>query len=68
MHLDIETPYVAVDDFKGNRLAAVLDQDTDNFKRQWAGINASLKGAQTLANYQESRIRHFHDTLDRYLA
>lgn len=65
--LDIDEPYVSVDAFAGNRLAAVLDQDTDNFKRQWAGINASLKGKQTLANYQESRIRHFHNALDRYL-
>ena len=67
VHLDIDEPYVSVEDFKGNRLAAVLDQDTDNFKRQWAGINASLKGKQTLANYQESRIRHFHRALDAYL-
>ena len=29
VELDIETPYVAVEAFKGNRLAAVLDQDTD---------------------------------------
>ena len=68
VYLDEETPYVSVDAFNGNRLAAVLDQDTDNFKRQWAGINASLKGKQTLANYQEARIRHFHQTLDSYLA
>ena len=66
--LGIDEPYVSLDSFKTNRLSAVLDQDTDNFKRQWAGMKASLKGAQTLANYQEGRIRHFHDTLDRYLS
>ena len=65
--LDIDEPYVSLDSFKANRLSHVLDQDTDNFKRQWAGIKASLKGTQTLANYQEARIRHFHNTLDRYL-
>ena len=68
VRLDIDEPYVSVAAFAGNRLAMVLDQDTDNFKRQWAGIKASIKGKQTLANYQESRIRHFHNTLDRYLA
>ena len=40
---------------------------TENFYRQRAGMKASLKGAQTLANYQESRIRHLHATLDWYL-
>lgn len=28
---------------------------------------ASDKGAQTLSLYQESRIRHRHDTIDKYL-
>jgi phenylpropionate dioxygenase-like ring-hydroxylating dioxygenase large terminal subunit len=66
--LAIDEPYVSLDSFKTNRLSAVLDQDTDNFKRQWAGVKASLKGTQTLGNYQEARIRHFHHTLDQYLS
>ncbi len=65
--LGIDEPYVSVESFKTNRLSFVLDQDTANFKRQWAGIKASQKGAQTLGNYQEARIRHFHRTLDSYL-
>ncbi len=65
--LEIDKPYVSVPGFKENRLSYVLDQDTDNFKRQWAGMRASQKGAQTLGNYQEARIRHFHNTLDTYL-
>ena len=48
-------------------LARVLDQDTENCHRQWAGMNASLKAGQTLGNYQEARIRNFHNTLDDYL-
>ncbi len=67
VRLGIDEPYVSVPGFKENRLSYVLDQDTDNFKRQWAGIKASAKGAQTLGNYQEARIRHFHNTLDTYL-
>ena len=66
-HLGIEEPYVSLNSFKTNRLSYVLDQDTENFQRQWAGIKASLKGGQTLGNYQEARIRHFHNTLEGYL-
>ena len=51
----------------GFDFAHVFDQDVENFYRQWAGIKASAKGAQTLASYQESRIRHLHQTLDEYL-
>jgi phenylpropionate dioxygenase-like ring-hydroxylating dioxygenase large terminal subunit len=45
----------------------VADQDTDNLKRIQKGLRASKKGV-TLARYQESRIRHFHETLDAYMA
>ncbi len=46
----------------------VADQDTDNLKRIQRGIRASKKPGVTLARYQESRIRHFHETLDAYMA
>jgi hypothetical protein len=49
-------------------LAAIYDQDTRNLGRQRAGVKAARKGGQTLGNYQEVRIRHFHQTLDAYLA
>ncbi len=48
-------------------LGHVFDQDTDNLAAQYRGFQASRKPGQTLGNYQESRIRHFHQTLDRYL-
>ena len=31
------------------------------------GMIASKKGAVSLASYQESRIRHLHQTIDKYL-
>jgi phenylpropionate dioxygenase-like ring-hydroxylating dioxygenase large terminal subunit len=62
--LGIDDSYSTVPGFF---LAMVLDQDTDNFKRQTAGIKASLKGAQTLGNYQESRVRKLHMTVDEYM-
>jgi phenylpropionate dioxygenase-like ring-hydroxylating dioxygenase large terminal subunit len=46
----------------------VLDQDTPNMPRIQKGLMASAKQAVSLANYQEVRIRAFHETLDRYLA
>ena len=49
-------------------LAHVYDQDTANLRAQQQGFNASKKRGETLGNYQEARIRHFHRTLDRYLA
>jgi len=48
-------------------LGATFDQDTNNLIRQYRGFQASKKKGQTLGNYQESRIRHLHQTIDRYL-
>jgi phenylpropionate dioxygenase-like ring-hydroxylating dioxygenase large terminal subunit len=47
--------------------AITLDQDTGNLRAQHEGMLASVKGAETLSIYQESRIRAFHDTLEKYL-
>lgn len=48
--------------------ARVADQDTDNLKRIQKGLRATKKPGVTLARYQESRIRHYHETLDAYMA
>jgi phenylpropionate dioxygenase-like ring-hydroxylating dioxygenase large terminal subunit len=48
--------------------AMVADQDTDNLMRIQKGLRTSRKPGVTLARYQESRIRHFHETLDAYMA
>jgi phenylpropionate dioxygenase-like ring-hydroxylating dioxygenase large terminal subunit len=68
VHLGIDDAYTTVPAFAATGLAHVLDQDTANFRRQRAGMKASLKPGQTLGNYQEVRIRHFHQVLDEYLA
>ena len=47
--------------------AMVADQDTDNLMRIQRGLRATKKAGVTLARYQESRIRHFHQTLDGYM-
>ena len=66
VRLEIEDSYTTVDGFDPG-LAYVFDQDTNNLYRQRAGAKASVKGAQTLGNYQEARIRRLHMTLDKYL-
>lgn len=48
--------------------AMVADQDTDNLRRIQKGLRTSRKPGVTLARYQESRIRHFHSTLDAYMS
>ena len=48
--------------------AEVADQDTENLKRIQRGLRAAKKPGVTFSNYQESRIRHFHKTLDAYMA
>jgi len=45
----------------------VFNQDGSTFRRVQRGLRASVKSATNLASYQESRIRHFHATLDEYL-
>ena len=38
-----------------------------NLPHMMKGMRASLRGKVSLASYQESRIRHHHVTLDKFL-
>jgi len=49
-------------------LGPVIDQDMSNMPHVQAGLTASGTGRVQLGRYQEVRIRHFHRTLDKYLA
>jgi phenylpropionate dioxygenase-like ring-hydroxylating dioxygenase large terminal subunit len=49
-------------------LGRILNQDASTFGRIQRGLHASVRPTLTLSRYQESRIRHFHATLDAYLA
>jgi len=46
---------------------AILDQDTENLLLEQEGLEASAKKGITLGNYQEIRIRHFENTVDKYV-
>lgn len=50
------------------RLGAVFDQDMGNLPHVQEGLISSPNDRVELGRYQESRIRHFHATLDKYLA
>jgi phenylpropionate dioxygenase-like ring-hydroxylating dioxygenase large terminal subunit len=49
-------------------LGPVIDQDMGNMPHVQEGLLASASGTVHLGRYQEVRIRHFHQTLDKYLA
>jgi phenylpropionate dioxygenase-like ring-hydroxylating dioxygenase large terminal subunit len=49
-------------------LGHVFDQDMDNLPFIQEGLHASKTGKIQLSNYQEVRIRHFQQTIDKYLA
>jgi hypothetical protein len=48
-------------------LGMAIDQDQSNLPFVQEGLHASDNGKVQLGNYQELRIRHFHQTIDRYL-
>ena len=67
IQLGVDDPYASAPGMDPG-LGGVYDQDTNNLAMQYRGFQASKKGAQTLGNYQEVRIRKFQQTVDRYLS
>ena len=68
MHLIADDqPFASAADMMGKDLAAVFDQDLSNLKYVQEGMDASKTGALQLGHYQESRIRHFQNTLMKYI-
>lgn len=63
--LDVEQSYTEAEEL--GWLAPVYDEDTGNLAMQTRGLKTSRKGV-SLGNYQESRIRRVHQTLDEFLA
>jgi len=48
-------------------LGRILQQDIDNLESMQRGLKANITNKLTLAEYQEIRIRHYHQTIDDYL-
>ena len=49
-------------------LGDVFEQDMSNLPYVQQGLHCSKTGKVNLANYQEIRIRQFHQTMDKYLS
>jgi len=65
--LTIDQPFSEAAVVMGEGFANVFNQDGANLPQVQKGMKASKKGTVSLANYQEVRIRHFHQTLDKYM-
>lgn len=49
-------------------LGSVFEQDMENLPFVQQGLKCSKTGEVNLGDYQEIRLRQFHDTIDKYLA
>lgn len=68
MHLiPDDQPFASASHLIGAALAGVFDQDMENLPYVQQGMKSSPNGVLELGHYQESRIRHFHRTLEKYM-
>jgi len=65
IRLDVDQSYTEAEGL--GFLGAVYDEDTSNLDSQQKGFKTSGRGAGTLGNYQESRLRRLNLTLDEFL-
>ena len=63
--LDLDEPWTEAPELGG--LARVFDQDTFNLGRVQAGLEAASHTHVTFAQYQETKLRHFHSLLEAYV-
>jgi phenylpropionate dioxygenase-like ring-hydroxylating dioxygenase large terminal subunit len=64
--LDYDEPWTDAPEL--GALAQVFEQDTFNLPRVQRGLKSAAHGHVTFARYQETKLRHFHALLDRYVA
>ncbi|MCC5860864.1 MAG: aromatic ring-hydroxylating dioxygenase subunit alpha [Gammaproteobacteria bacterium] len=63
--LEADEPWSTATELGG--LGAIFDQDNSNLPWVQRGMKATARSRLLLAHVQESRIRHYHGTLMRYL-
>jgi hypothetical protein len=51
----------------GHALGTIFDQDLLNMPMIQKGMHNLQSGELVLANYHEVRIRHYHQTIDKYI-
>ena len=64
--LDMDDDYTIASEI-GSNLAKIFNQDFVNHSMVQKGLHSHPKGETIFASYQETKIRHFHDTLNRWL-
>lgn len=64
--LDLDDDYTLATEF-GGYLNKIFNQDGLNHRAVQKGLHSHPKGEVIFASYQESKIRHFHETLNRWL-
>ena len=68
MHLiPSDQPFSSASDLIGAALAGVFDQDMENLPHVQQGMKTTPDGVIELGHYQESRIRHFHRTINKLM-
>ena len=65
--LDLDDDYTEAPDFMGY-LLKVFNQDALNHPMVQKGLHNHPKGEVIFASYQESKLRHFYETLNKWLA
>lgn len=65
--LDIDDDYTEAAEI-GSNLAKIFNQDYVNHRMVQKGLHSHPRGETIFASYQESKIRHFHETLNKWLA
>jgi hypothetical protein len=67
VELDFDEPFSAKPEI--GILSMIFDQDMSNLPRIQAGLRAAApeRACSTLGRYQEQRIRHFHQVLEKTL-
>lgn len=63
-----DEPFSTAAHLLGTGLAGVFDQDVGNLQYIQKGLKASANKTVEFSSYQESRLRHFNQTLDKYLS
>lgn len=62
-----DEPFAWAADIMGPQLANVFDQDMANLPHVQTGMKSMRDGLMELGSYQDSRVRHFQETLRKYV-
>ena len=65
--LDLDDDYTEAPEI-GSNLAKIFNQDCVNHAMVQKGLHSHPKGETIFASYQETKIRHFHRTLEKWLS